>query len=710
MKKFVNFRPIFFASLCAMLGIVDAYFFVMKNYLLSIILLAIFVILITLFIIKSNGKLSRRFFISITLFLIATLFALNFSFNVNSYINADLKTQRLLITGTVSEIQNTENGERITMKDNTAKGTFSGKLKYNVLVYVDGETDYDVGDVLYFYGDIYDNDYIYEARFESYKIADKTKYFAFIDNTDLLKAGEKKTVFDRVRLSLRDTLKANLSEDGFSIAYALLLGDSDYIDNDIITNFRSAGVAHIFAVSGLHIGFLATIFYFVLKKLRVNGFLSVIICASVLLIYSGVCGFSSSSIRAVIMSVVLLLSTVFGKKYDMLSSISLASLIILFISPVQLFCVGFQLSFGVVLGIMLLGKKFALIIPVKNDKISNLIGGVISAQLISVPICLYAFNEFSLIAIIANLLFIPVVGVIYSALFIVSVVVLISGLNFLFFPLNYVVLGVIYLIKAFDYTVFMVGGITFGLYSLFYYGALILAADLINLKTIVKRGLICLFALVFACGTTLLNVRDINGEKCYIIGDRDICATLFTGKDDNTLIISNVKNNFSLKRVDRCLKKSYNKKIDRVIIANSEQTVNADRILAKLYAYYGVKKAVLYDGVDEEYKTALSKMFFNTEIIYLYDGDTVKVRNSTFSYDYGGYAVKYKNGAKNIIIFSALDRGIMNKEDEIEYGALIATDYVEILKSRFKSENLIAYNLKNYTNAYYRGNYLIKIS
>ena len=52
----------------------------------------------------------------------------------------------------------------------------------------------------------------------------------------------------------------------------------------------------------------------------------------------------------------------------------------------------------------------------------------------------------------------------------------------------------------------------------------------------------------------------------------------------------------------------------------------------------------------------------------------------------------------------------MSKEGETEYDELIATDYIEILKSRFKFKKLIAYNSKNYVNAYSRGNYLVKIS
>lgn len=706
----MNYRPIVFALICSLTGIIDAYFFVMQNYLLSILLLSFFIFLITFFIINLKGDYLRHTVIALCLFLIFVFFAFNFYFKVNSFDNANLNTQQLLITGKVSEIKNTENGERITLKNNTAKGTFNGKLKYNVLVYVDGETEYDIGDVVYFYGVIYDDDYIYENKLQAYKITDGKKYHAFVSNTDLIKSGEEKSVFDKIHIRLRDTLKQNMSAEGFSVSYALLLGNSDYIDSDIISNFRSAGVAHIFAVSGLHIGFLATILFFVLKKLRVNGIVNVIVCSVVLFLYSGVCGFSASSIRAVIMSVVLLVSTVLGTKYDMLTSISIAGLIILLISPVQLFCVGFQLSFGVVLGIMLLSKKIAVILPIKNEKVSNLIGGVVSAQLISIPICLYAFNEFSLIAIIANLLFIPIIGVIYGILFVVSVITSIIAINFLFVPINYIIFGVIFLIKAFDYSVFMIGGITFGIYSLFYYVAILLSSDVVNVKRGIRITLISLLSLTFIIGTVFLNFSEKNSEKCYVIGDRDICAVLFTSKDNNTLLVSNLKSGFSFNRIDRALNNCYNKSINRVIISESEQTLRTDIIIAKLHDHYDIKEVIIYDNIDEELKEILSKMFFTINLKYCFSNEKIAIGKATFSYKYDGYAVNYTNNGKNFLVFSSLSRGISGDNDNMVYDELIVTDYIEILKARFNGKNIIAYNSKNYNNAYKRGNYLIKIS
>ena len=96
----------------------------------------------------------------------------------------------------------------------------------------------------------------------------------------------------------------NLDKDTAAICYAMLIGDTKGVDDATLDSFRFGGVAHIFAVSGLHIGLVYGVIAFAMKKLRANKFLSAAICIAVILLYSAVCGFTLSSVRAVIMCAV----------------------------------------------------------------------------------------------------------------------------------------------------------------------------------------------------------------------------------------------------------------------------------------------------------------------------------------------------------------------------------------------------------------------
>ena len=159
-----------------------------------------------------------------------------------------------------------------------------------------------------------------------------------------------------------------MGEGEFAFSYALLVGNDDFMDDGVITQFRQAGVAHIFAVSGLHIGFLAGVISFVLRKLKTNRWFNLIFTIFILIIYSGVCGFSASSVRATVMCGVMLLITNLGMRYDGLSALGLAGILVLLLSPVEAFCAGFQLSFIVVFGILVLTPKlkklFGNILPI----------------------------------------------------------------------------------------------------------------------------------------------------------------------------------------------------------------------------------------------------------------------------------------------------------------------------------------------------------
>ena len=77
-------------------------------------------------------------------------------------------------------------------------------------------------------------------------------------------------LFERINLFMRESLKGGLDSREFPVGYALLTGNSHFMDNDLITSYRDAGVAHIFAVSGLHIGFLASLLIFIFSRIKIN--------------------------------------------------------------------------------------------------------------------------------------------------------------------------------------------------------------------------------------------------------------------------------------------------------------------------------------------------------------------------------------------------------------------------------------------------------
>ncbi|MEG1663152.1 MAG: ComEC/Rec2 family competence protein, partial [Clostridia bacterium] len=175
-----------------------------------------------------------------------------------------------------------------------------------------------------------------------------------------------------IQMKIKQMLYENTDETTASICQALLIGDKFGIEAELYNEIKATGVAHLLAVSGLHVSALAGALYFLLKKLKVKPKARFVVVTALTFIYVMLCSFSPSALRAFIMSSVFTLSGVFGKKQDNLSSLGLAAVILLFIRPTSLMNVGFLLSVFAVLGIMLLYKPFNDAGGRVLDKISNL--------------------------------------------------------------------------------------------------------------------------------------------------------------------------------------------------------------------------------------------------------------------------------------------------------------------------------------------------
>ncbi|MBO5334698.1 MAG: ComEC/Rec2 family competence protein, partial [Clostridia bacterium] len=159
-----------------------------------------------------------------------------------------------------------------------------------------------------------------------------------------------------LRGRLQNALYTGMSEENAAVAVAILLGNTSGIEEGLLENVRYGGVAHIFAVSGLHIGAAFAFCLLLFRSKRVPAPIRFLFIAAILLLYGGVCGYSASVVRATVTCLVLYGCSLLGMKYDGLESLSLAACVVLLIYPTLLFGVGAQLSFGACLGIVLLSR------------------------------------------------------------------------------------------------------------------------------------------------------------------------------------------------------------------------------------------------------------------------------------------------------------------------------------------------------------------
>ena len=141
------------------------------------------------------------------------------------------------------------------------------------------------------------------------------------------------------------------------ILRAVLLGDRTDLPEEVRTLYQENGIAHILALSGLHLSLVSLAVYGLLRKLGVGFGFSAMIAGVVLTGYALMSGSSASVIRALVMTLCGFGASYLGRTYDRRSALGLAGLILMWDSPYLLTQAGVQLSFGAILGIGLFEEK-----------------------------------------------------------------------------------------------------------------------------------------------------------------------------------------------------------------------------------------------------------------------------------------------------------------------------------------------------------------
>lgn len=234
------------------------------------------------------------------------------------------------------------------------------------------------------------------------------------------KLGEKNKDFYYYALSLKTSCESKLSEylfyDSFGIASGMLFGGTSKLSAELTFNFRSSGVAHLLAVSGLHTSLWCGLFITVLKLLKLKEKYTNICGIFVLVLLVIISGFTPSVIRASFMMALTLIAPIFKKQSDSINSLGLAAGIILLFNPYVLYSPSFYLSFLATLGVVTASKYTYKINSLFTNKktpriIKRIIQFVFESLLISIlstiftlPASVYYFGTVSIIAPITNLL------------------------------------------------------------------------------------------------------------------------------------------------------------------------------------------------------------------------------------------------------------------------------------------------------------------
>ena len=290
------------------------------------------------------------------------------------------------------------------------------------------------------------------GKYEGYFLVKSIKEYEniyFVELEDVKSTKIKDSFLEKYLQTLFNRAEENYSYGIRNINRAILLGDNTRIKKDLKDKIRYIGLSHIFAMSGLHIGLVIVIFYFIFKKTVKNKrLIEILLLISITLYYLSVKE-SPSFTRAYIMAVVYLLGKLFYEKVDLRKTLFVSAIISILINPIAIFSVSFQLSYGAMIAITYI-FPYVRKINYKKFKILDYILFTSTIQIFLIPITVYYFSTVQVLSLISNLIFLPLasfyITINYIALFLEN-----FYLSFLLKPIIEILYKIlIYLIDLFS--------------------------------------------------------------------------------------------------------------------------------------------------------------------------------------------------------------------------------------------------------------------
>jgi competence protein ComEC len=271
----------------------------------------------------------------------------------------------------------------------------------------------------------------YDFNYKTYLYHRKIHWLLNVNSLTCHKSNSKSliTTVRNLRKNGIDKVNNYYPKEMKGFVNALLFGHKAGIEKNDQDMYRKQGLSHLIAISGLHVGTLIGLLFFLLIRFgitRERSFEVILVCIPFYIIFAGG---APSVLRSCIMAFIVILLFRFKTNINPLDAISIACLIILAFNPYELFSPGFQLSFLVSAFLILSSIK---IITSFQGRFEKFLAVTLIAQLASFPLILWLNFSFSIWSLFLNVLFIPLYTIVILPLTFISYILLLCELTFLF--------------------------------------------------------------------------------------------------------------------------------------------------------------------------------------------------------------------------------------------------------------------------------------
>lgn len=234
-------------------------------------------------------------------------------------------------------------------------------------------------------------------------------YLYYIEEPEVISVagGKNRIVYrlDSLKTSLKAVYRKCCTATDAGVYVAMVTGDRSDMDSTVSELFSAAGIGHILAISGLHISLIGMGLYRLLRRIGFLCPMSAIISGIFVVLFGVMTGNSVSATRAIVMFVCAVNAQVLGRRYDILSAVSLSAIILILKNPYVIANSGFLLSFMAIAGVAVVTDGFSV-------KWLKWLTGPVAIQLATLPIILWFYYEVPVYSVFLNLLVVPLMSLI----------------------------------------------------------------------------------------------------------------------------------------------------------------------------------------------------------------------------------------------------------------------------------------------------------
>lgn len=494
----------------------------------------------------------------------------------------------------------------------------------------------------------------YQFDYRNYLVNNDCRYILYGENDSLNIYNEVKLgknfeddwyfvlrKFEQIRNKIIKVHSKNIKSPNLEVLGSIVFGNETINpDDNIIESFKSSGLLHLLAASGLNVALIFGIWQWIANLLRFPYNLSIIIGSIFIIFYIFMTGFPPSILRAGLMILFVLFGKLIDRKADSVALIFFVGFLILLFQPKMIFDIGFQLSFavtfGLITGVEVITSKFQKLDDIFKERYKNLnrfqkyflflfspkaIATIVAVPLIAqiwvIPLQMHYFNNFAPYSVLVNIIVVSFIGILSFIGFISSIIALIpkisAGIVYLFDlianPMLTLLIKISKFFSGFKYSLISV--VSLNIFQIFSFWVII-ALFLFNLKQDFKnrKHLIALFILILIFSVSFIKpgyfsknleivMFDVGNADSFLIKTPkhryfiiDTGKKSYKGYSDGEAVVNRYLKNEKITRINTLILTHYdldhiggaldilqNNRVDNVILQKTEtDTFSSDQI------------------------------------------------------------------------------------------------------------------------------------